>query len=374
MSSDPREAKVVPPPEPLQERGTDVLAGGSYPGAPTSNDASVGARRHRWYLSLGRLRGGLALYIVRRLAFVVPILLILSICVFALTSLVPGGPTAAYLAGHTTNESTVRAIQAKYHLDESLPNQYWTWLWGVLHLDLGTSIFTGQSIVTEISNRIGLTLILNVASAIASIIIGGALGIVAAFRQGKLADRVAVGLTIFVSNAPAFAVAIAFVYVFAGLLHWFPQFGIGSAPLEYAYHLVLPVAVMTLGGLGFITKLTRAAILDVLAQDYVLFARCRGLKERKVIATYILRNALIPLLTMVGLIVLGFMSGTIFVETVFALPGLGLLFTTAATNTDVPVIQALVLLSAAWIVVANVLVDVCYALVDPRVTISRGAR
>jgi peptide/nickel transport system permease protein len=193
------------------------------------------------------------------------------------------------------------------------------------------------------------------------------LGIVAAFRQGGRADRMAVGLSIFVSNAPAFVVGLVFLYVFSDAVHVFPQFGIGSGFLSYADHLVLPVAVMTLGGLGFLTKMTRATLLDTINQDFVTFARCRGLSERRIMTHYILRNALIPLLSVLGLIVIGFLAGTVFVEDVFGLPGLGQLFVTAVTTTDIPVIQALVLMTAVWIIVVNIGIDVLYAVVDPRV-------
>lgn len=315
-------------------------------------------------LFLGR---GFGPYVVRRVLLAIPILALLSLCVFTLTSLVPGGPVAAYLGGHATNEATIRAVTAKFHLNESFFAQYWLWLKGVLHLSLGTSIFTDQPVAQEIRQRIGLTFTLNLASAVASVAIGVPLGTLAAFRQGGRADRVAVGLSIFVSNAPAFALAVALLYVFAGVVHAFPQFGVGSGFFGRADHLVLPVAVMTLGGLGFLTKMTRAALLDTINQDYVTFARCRGLSERRVMTHYVLRNALIPLLTVAGLIVIGFLSGTIFVEDVFGLPGLGQLFVTAVTNTDIPVIQALVLMTAAWIILVNIVIDLCYALVDPRV-------
>lgn len=321
------------------------------------------------------LRGrGLGPYVIRRIAFAIPVLFILSLCVFTLTSLVPGGPVAAYIGGHATNEATIREITAKYHLNESFFAQYFTWLRGVLHFNLGTSIFTAQPVIDEIRGRIGLTVILNATSALASVLIGVPLGAVAAFRQGGRADRLAVGLSIFVSNAPAFALAIALLYLFTGALHLFPQFGIGSGFFGYADHLILPVAVMTLGGLGFLTKMTRAALLDTIDQDYVTFARCRGLSEARIMSHYIFRNALIPLLTVAGLIVIGFLSGTIFIEDVFGLPGLGSLFVSAVTNTDIPVIQALVLMTATWIIVVNLIVDVCYALVDPRVVFARSKR
>lgn len=348
---------------------------------PPTVAGAAGSARHRGVVArrrgtvLGALRGrGLGPYIARRIAFAVPILLILSLCVFTLTSLVPGGPVAAYLGGHPTNEATIRAITAKYHLNQSFFHQYFTWLRGVLHFNLGTSIFTAQPVIDEIRGRIGLTVILNMTSALASVLVGVPLGTVAAFRQGGRADRVAVGLSIFVSNAPAFALAIALLYLFTGALHLFPQFGVGSGFFGYADHLVLPVAVMTLGGIGFLTKMTRAALLDTIDQDYVTFARCRGLSEARIMSHYVFRNALIPLLTVAGLIVIGFLSGTIFVEDVFGLPGLGSLFVSAVTNTDIPVIQALVLMTATWIIVVNVIVDVCYALVDPRVVFERSKR
>jgi peptide/nickel transport system permease protein len=355
------EEQIRPP----REVETGAARPGRHVRMPGAGSSTPGGGRLR-RLFLGR---GFGPYVLRRILVAIPVLALLSLCVFTLTSLVPGGPVYAYIGGHATNEATIKAVTARFHLDEGFFAQYWLWLRGVLHLTFGTSIFTDEKVAQEIRQRIGLTIALNVASAIASVAIGVPLGVVAAFRQGGRADRVAVGLSIFVSNAPAFALAVALLYLFSGVVHAFPQFGVGSGLFGYADHLVLPVAVLTLGGLGFLTKMTRAALLDTIHQDYVTFARCRGLSERRVMTHYIMRNALIPLLTVAGLIVIGFLSGTVFVEDVFGLPGLGQLFVSAVTTTDIPVIQALVLMTAAWIILVNIVIDVCYALVDPRVAL-----
>ncbi len=322
------------------------------------------------------MRGrGIGSYIARRLLLLLPLLVLVTIAVFLLTSLVPGGPVAALIGGHATDTATVNAIKVKYHLNDPLYRQYLYWLRDALHGDFGSSIFASQAVTTAIRSRLGVSVALNLAGIVLALLVGIPMGLFAAVKRGSALDRIVVGTNVFWSSAPHFVLAIAGLYFFGMELHLFPLFGLGSGGLgDEAYHLVLPALVMALGPLGFITKITRAAVLDQLRTDHVAFARARGIAYRRVMLAHVLRNALIPILTACGLLLVGLLTGTVFVESVFGIPGLGGLLVTSIQNSDLPVIQALVLLIAAWIILANLLVDLLYAFVDPRVRFGRVVR
>ena len=319
------------------------------------------------------MRGrGLLGYLLRRLLMLVPLALAVSIVVFLLLSLVPGGPVAALLGEHATTEA-VQALQAKYHLDDPLPLRYWFWLRDVLHGDLGQSIFTSEPVVTAIRSRLGITLTLNLVGIALTLLIGVTVGTLAAVRRGRLLDRAVVAGTTVLSSSPPFVIAIIALYVFALKLEIFPIFGTGDGgTLDWIWHLTLPSLVMAIGPLAFITKITRAAMLDELDKDHVSFARARGLSPLRIVIRYGLRNALIPIITASGLLLIGLLTGTVFVESVFAVPGVGGLLVTSINNSDIPVIQGIVLMVAVWIILANIVIDLLYAVVDPRVSFGRG--
>jgi len=308
-------------------------------------------------------------YAVRRLLMLIPIAFLISVVVFLLTSLVPGGAVAALIEGRPTSQGTVEALKAKYHLDEPLITQYWIWLKGVLQGDFGRSFQSSQLVMDSIRSRIGLTIWLNAIGLSIALVIGVPLGTWAAMRRGSSQDRTIVGASIFASSTPSFVVALGFLWLFGQKLDWFPLYGVGDGSFrDQMWHLVLPGIVMAITPTALILKITRASMLDQIDQDHIAFARARGLRERRVIFVYGLRNALIPVLTAAGLIFVGLLTGTVFVEFVFGLPGLGALLVIAVKNSDIPVIQGLVLVVGVWISVANLLVDLSYAAVDPRVT------
>ncbi len=315
------------------------------------------------------MRGrGIGRYIVRRLLLLVPIVLLISIAVFLLTSLIPGGAVAALLNGRATSVEQIAQLRAKFGLDKPLVTQYSNWLSGLFHGDLGRSFRTSQLVSRSIKERFSLTLILHGIGLVLAVLIGVPLGTWAAMRRGTARDRGVVGLSIFGSSSPSFVVALVFLWVFAQKLDWFPLFGAGDGSFtDKLYHLLLPGVVMAVAPMGLVMKITRASMLDQISQDHISFARARGLSERRVIIVYGLRNALIPVLTAAGLLFVGLLTGTVFVETVFGLPGLGSLLISAVRTSDIPVIQGLALIVGIWIVLANLLVDLAYALVDPRV-------
>ncbi len=316
---------------------------------------------------------GLTRFILRRLAIMVPIVLLMTLAVFLLSSLVPGGAVAALLEGRPTSQAQVELLTARYGLDRPLHEQYLGWLSGIFRGDLGRSFRTSQLVTDMVLERIGITVWLNVVGLVLAVSIGIPLGVLAALNRGSRLDRLVVGLGIFGSSSPAFFVSIFFLWLFAQNLGWFPLFGAGGPDLaSRLWHLTLPGIVMAIAPTGLIMKVTRASMLDEIDQDYVSFGRARGLSERRVIMRYGLRNALIPVLTAAGLVFVGLLTGTVFVERVFGLPGLGNMLVQAVITSDLPVIQGLTLIIGTWIIVANLLVDLTYALVDPRITFDKA--
>lgn len=316
-------------------------------------------------------KSSLAAYAARRILLLVPLVFLVTIVVFLFTSLVPGGPVAALLGGRPTNAATVAAIKARYHLDQPLYSQYLSWIWQVLHGNLGTSIYTGQPVATALAQRFRVTLELNAIAIVISLSLGIALGMRAAISRGGLADHLAVATGIFSSSFPSFVLAIVMMYLFAIRLPLLPVSGIGSGGLSTVRHLILPAVVMALAPLGFVTKMARASMLEQIETDYVAFARARQVPRRRIYIRYVLRNALIPVLTASGLLITSALTATIFVEAVFGIPGLGGLLVTSVYNTDIPVIQGLVLLIAIWVVCTNIVIDLLYVAIDPRVTFGR---
>jgi peptide/nickel transport system permease protein len=315
----------------------------------------------------------LVYYFGRRLLMLVPVTLLVTVAVFLLASLVPGGVVAVVLAGHPTDTATVEALRLKYHLNDPIYVQYLAWLGNVLHGDLGRSILTSQPVSYAITTRLPLTLELNLGGLLLALVVGVPLGILAATKQGRARDRGVVGLAVFGSSAPHFIVALVILYVFAELLGWFPLFGVGTDdPVDRAWHMVLPIVSLAIGPLAFVTKITRASMLDLIEQDHIYFARARGLSEFRIMVVYLLRNALIPVVTAAGLLLVGLLTGTVFVETIFGLPGLGGLLVAAVRGNDIPTIQGLVLVLAIWVVLANLFIDALYVLIDPRVAFERS--
>ena len=305
----------------------------------------------------------------------VPIALAITLAVFLLTSLIPGGAVAALLNGRPTSDENVANLRAKYGLDQPLATQYWDWLTGVVRGDLGRSFRTSQLVSDSIKDRFLLTVTLNSFALTLAVLVGVPLGTWAAMRRGRSSDRAVVGLTVFGSSAPSFVVALLFLWIFAQKLGLFPLFGAGDGSIvTRLHHLVLPAIVMAIAPMALVMKITRASMLDQIGQDHIAFARARGLSERRVILVYGLRNALIPVLTAAGLLFVGLLTGTVFVETVFGLPGLGSLLISAVRTSDIPVIQGIALMIGIWIVVANLLIDLAYALVDPRVDFARRGK
>jgi peptide/nickel transport system permease protein len=197
------------------------------------------------------------------------------------------------------------------------------------------------------------------------------LGVLAAYRQGSEIDRSVVAMGVVGVSAPAFATGIFLLYVFGVWLGWFPIFGQGEGFLDQLWHLTLPAVALAISVMGLVIKITRASTIEELGKDYVAFARARGLQGRRISSAYVLRNALIPVATAAGLIVVGLLTGAVLVEVTFGLPGLGMLLVTSVTQRDIPVIQGVVLIVAIFIVLMHIGIDVLYTLIDPRIRFGR---
>jgi peptide/nickel transport system permease protein len=333
-------------------------------------------------------------FVARRVLLLVPILLGLSILVFVWIRALPGSPAQALL-GERASTETIRQIDHQYGLDKPLYVQYWRYLEETAQLHLGTSITTRQTVLTEIGQRFPATVELALAAAIFAISIGIPLGFLAAKRHGRLFDHVSLGISLLGISIPIFFLALILKYVFAVRLGLLPTVGQISVLIDIPHptnfylldallagnpgafwdvvkHLILPAAALGSIPLAIITRITRAAVLDVQNEDYIRTARAKGLAPRVVDARHVLRNALLPVATIVGLQVGLLLSGAILTETVFSYPGIGSWLQQAISDRNYPVIQGGILFIVIVVVFVNLLVDISYALINPRIRLGRA--
>jgi peptide/nickel transport system permease protein len=315
---------------------------------------------------------GLGAYVMRRLLIAIPLLLLISLGVFALINLAPGDPARALVGSRQATPETLAAIRGKFHLDDPFLVQYFLWLKQVVQGDFGRSIQGEQLVTAMISQRLPLTVFLGVYGSIVALGLGIPLGVLAAVKRGSEVDRGVVTLGVLGVSAPAFATGIFLLYFFGLKLGWFPTYGQGEGFVDRLWHLTLPAVALGVSVLGLVVKITRASMIEELQKDYVAFARARGLSRRRVTLSYVLRNALIPVVTAAGLIVVGLLTGAVLVEVTFGLPGFGSLLVSAVTDRDIPVIQAVVLFVAVFVVLTHVAIDVLYTLIDPRIRFGRA--
>ena len=315
-----------------------------------------------------------SVFLVRRILALVILLLLISFLVFGLLYLAPGNAIQVLLGTHPSSPAIIAALRAKYHLNDSFIGQYVLWLKGAVHLNLGISIQTGQTVTSLIASRIGLTIFLGIYAFLISVLLGVPAGVIAAMRNRSVADRAIVGVSLLGVSVPAFVSGIFLLYLLAIDVGWFPVYGPGGGFVDRLWHLTLPAFALAFGVMALILKLTRASMITVLEQDYIAFAQARGVGPVRVITRYALRNALGPIITAGGLILGVVITGAVLVEQVFALPGIGTLLITSVEAKDVPVVQGFTLLAAAILIAANFLIDLCYLFIDPRITAGRGAQ
>jgi peptide/nickel transport system permease protein len=311
----------------------------------------------------------IARFLARRVGAAAVLLVLISFGTFALLALAPGDPVQLLLAGKPRTPEIVRALEQQYHLTGSFMSRYASWLADAVHLNFGQSIQSHESVINGITARAPLTLELAAMAFVIVTLLGVPLGVAAALRRGGLLDRAIVGGTVLGVSVPPFVSGIFLIYLFAVTVHWLPSFGPGQGGGDRFTHLVLPAVALAVTALAIVVKVTRTAMVRELDQDYVVFARARGLSARTVVVRYALRNALIPVVTASGLI-LGYMvGGAVLVEQVFSLPGLGSLLVTSADLRDLPTLQGVVLVISVVIIVLNLLTDLLYLAIDPRVRV-----
>jgi peptide/nickel transport system permease protein len=315
----------------------------------------------------------IGVFVARRLAGVVVVLAGVSFLIFALLEISPGSVVAALLGGRPASPQVVQAITAKYQLNEPLPVQYWHWLGRVGSGDLGRSVQSGQTVTSMIAGRLPLTLELAGLALVVVLLLGVPAGFAAGVRRGGWLDRGVSAGSVLGLSAPAFAVGIVLIYLFGVRLAWLPVYGAGAGFGDRLSHLVLPVVTLAAGLLALVVRQTRAAVLDVMAQDYITFAYARGLPRWRVLVPYALRNSSLPIITAAGLLAIYAISGTVLVETVFSVPGLGSLLVSSIQDKDILVAQGVALVIALAVVGINVIVDLVMLVVDPRTRHPAGA-
>src|SRR5579864_7161212 len=301
-------------------------------------------------------------YIVRRILATIPVMVVVAIFVFALLHLSPGDP-AAIIAGDSATDADIARIHAQLGLDRPFYVQFASWVWGLLHGDLGISIFTNLPVLKLIGQRVEPTVALTISTLIVSVLIAIPLGILAAWKAGTWVDRVVMVFAVFV-------LAYVLIYVFSIATRLLPVQGY-VAPSDglqpFLSHLVMPSIALGLVYIALIARITRASMLDVLAQDYIRTAQAKGLPNEKVLIRHALRNAAVPIVTIIGIGVALLIGGVVVTETVFAIPGLGRLTVDAILRRDYPIIQGVILIFSAAYVLVNLLVDLSYAVLDPRI-------
>jgi peptide/nickel transport system permease protein len=308
-------------------------------------------------------------YVVRRLVSLFVVMALVGVCVFLLLHLAPGDP-AAIIAGDNATPDQIASIRAHLGLDEALPLQFLRWSTAVLSGDLGVSIFSNTPVTTLIGQRLEPTVSLALATLAFAVPVALVLGILAAWRAGSAIDRASMVLAVTGFSAPAFVVGYLMIYVFAVTLKWLPVQGytpIDESLSDWARHLVLPALTLGLAYVALIARITRATMLDVLAEDYIRTAKAKGVSTRPMLLKHALRNAGVPIVTVIGIGVALLIGGVVITETVFNIPGIGRLVVDAISKRDYPIIQGVILVFSAVYVIINLLVDLSYTLIDPRI-------
>jgi peptide/nickel transport system permease protein len=308
-------------------------------------------------------------YIVRRVLATIPVMGIVAITVFSLLYLAPGDP-AAIIAGDQATTQQIAQIRASLGLNQPYLVRFGHWLWRVLHFNLGTSVFTGQPVAHMIAQHIEPTLSLMILTMLIAITVAIPLGVIAAWKHGTWIDTAIMIFAVLGFSIPVFVIAYLLAYVFGLGLRWLPVQGF--VPLSQGFWpflqcLILPSVALGAIYVALLARITRAAMLDVLAQDYVRTARAKGVSQRGVLFVHALKNAANPVVTVAGLGVALLIGGTVVTETVFAIPGLGTLTVNAILERDYPVIQGVVLLFSFAYVIVNLIVDLLYSVFDPRI-------
>ena len=308
-------------------------------------------------------------YIIRRLMLMIPVLMIVAVIIFSLIHITPGDP-AAVMAGEDATAEQVEEIRERLGLNEPLHIQFIDWFANALLLDFGESLFLREPVTKTIMDRVQPTVALTIYSLSLAVLIAIPAGVIAAVRRNSIVDRLLMLMSISGAAVPNFFFGIMLILLFAVVLGWLPSGGyvnIEDSPSEHFKRMLLPTLALGFSGAGLLARMVRSTMLDVLNEDYVRTAYAKGLPKRRIIMLHALRNALIPALTVIGVAFAGLLGGSVVIETVFNLPGMGRLVVQSIARRDFPVIQGVVLVTAVIQVLTMLLVDILYVYVDPRV-------
>ena len=311
----------------------------------------------------------MASYLVRRLLAAIPVLGFVALFVFLLLRLTPGDP-AAIIAGDNASPDQLERIRESLGLNEPLYAQFFTWIGRLLQGDLGTSVISGVPVARMMAERLEPTLALALCTIVVAIVVAVPLGVIAAWCHRTWADGVVMALSVFGFSIPVFVIGYLLIQLFAIELRWLPVQGYRSVWdgfWPFAERLVLPTLTLATIYMALIARITRTSMLEILGEDFVRTARAKGLKEHVVLLRHALRNAAVPVITVIGVGFTLLISGVVVTESVFNIPGLGRLTVDAVLARDYPVIQAVILLASALYVGVNLLIDVAYTLLDPRI-------
>lgn len=308
-------------------------------------------------------------YIIRRILATIPVMAVVGIFVFLLLHLTPGDP-AAIIAGDYASPEDIKRIRAKLGLDEPIYIQFGTWVWQLMQGDLGISIFSDLPVSHLIAQRIEPTLALSIFTIIMAVLFAVPLGVLAAWRAGTLIDRLSMVIAVFGFSVPVFVIGYLLMYVFAIELKWFPVQGYVSyrdGVIPFLRSITLPSVALALLYSALIARITRASVLEVLTEDYIRTARAKGLASSVVLMRHALKNAAVPIVTIIGIGIALLIGGVVVTESVFNIPGLGRLTVDSILRRDYPIIQGIILLFAGVYVFINLLVDIAYTFLDPRI-------
>ena len=308
-------------------------------------------------------------YVVRRILATVPVMAVVALFVFSLLYIAPGDP-AAVIAGEQATPADVERIRQSLGLDRPFLVRFGEWVWQLAHGDMGRSIFTNLPVTTMIAQRIEPTLSLMAVTLVLAVLVAVPLGVLAAWKAGTLLDRAVMAFAVFGFSVPVFVVAYLLAFLFALQLEWLPVQG--YTPLSAGFwpwleNLILPSIALGCVYIALIARITRATMLEVLQQDYIRTARAKGMGERPILFIHALKNASVPIVTVIGIGIALLIGGAVVTESVFVIPGLGRLTIDAILRRDYPVIQGVVLLFSFVYVLVNLLIDLLYTLLDPRI-------
>jgi peptide/nickel transport system permease protein len=308
-------------------------------------------------------------YIVQRVLATIPVMAVVAVFVFGLLHLTPGDP-AAVIAGELATVDDIARIRAQLGLDQPVHLQFLTWLGQLLQGNLGTSIFSKMPVSTLIAQRLEPTLMLSLATIVFAILFAVPMGVIAAWRAGSWLDRLVMGFAVLGFSIPVFVLGYLFIYVFAVQLRWLPVQGykpIADGFWPFLQSIALPSLTLGVIYIALIARITRASVLEVLNEDYIRTARAKGLGTPAVLLGHALKAAAVPIVTIIGVGVALLIGGAVITESVFAIPGLGRLTVDAILRRDYPIIQGVILVFSAAYVLVNLLIDILYPLLDPRI-------